>query len=63
LREEISHDIPHLSDKEKVILTKTFIEEEVFNSISHMEHNKAPQDRMDFQPSSIKKLGRLLRKI
>jgi DNA topoisomerase IB len=35
-------DIPQLSEKENVILTPNFYEEEVFEAISQMEHNKAP---------------------
>jgi hypothetical protein len=42
LREEVNQDIPQLSKEERVILTSPFIEEEVFDAISNMEHNNAP---------------------
>jgi hypothetical protein len=42
LIEEVTHDIAQLSDEEKDILTSPFTEEEVFEAISNMEHDKAP---------------------
>jgi hypothetical protein len=42
MREEVTHDITQLSEAEKTILTSPFTEEEVFEAISNMEHNKAP---------------------
>jgi hypothetical protein len=42
LSEEVSHDIAQLSDEEKDILISPFMEDEVFEAISSMEHNKAP---------------------
>jgi mannosylglycoprotein endo-beta-mannosidase len=42
LREEVTQDIPQLSEVESNILTSPFTEEEVFEAISNMEHNKAP---------------------
>jgi hypothetical protein len=42
LREEVTHDIPQLSEVESNILTYPFTEEEVFEAISNMKHNKAP---------------------
>jgi hypothetical protein len=42
LSEGVTQDIPQLSDVEKDILTSPFTEEEVFEAISSMEHNKAP---------------------
>jgi hypothetical protein len=36
------HDIPQISPNENEILTTPFTEEEVFEAISQMEHNKAP---------------------
>jgi mannosylglycoprotein endo-beta-mannosidase len=42
LREDVTHDIPQISDEEKVILTSPFTEGEVWEAISQMEHNKAP---------------------
>jgi hypothetical protein len=56
LRQEISHDIPQLNDEEMDILTKSFLEEEVFKANSDIEHNKAPGP-MTFQPSFIKKMA------
>jgi hypothetical protein len=41
LREEVTQDIPQLSEIESNILTYPFIEEEVFEAIFNMEHNKA----------------------
>jgi mannosylglycoprotein endo-beta-mannosidase len=35
-------DIPQISSAENIILTSDFTEEEVFEAISQMEHNKAP---------------------
>jgi mannosylglycoprotein endo-beta-mannosidase len=43
LSEEVTHDIAQLSNEEKYILTSPFMEEEVFEAISNMEHNKAPE--------------------
>jgi hypothetical protein len=43
LSEEVTQDIPQLSEIERDILTSPFIEEEVFEAISSMEHNKAPK--------------------
>jgi hypothetical protein len=42
MREEVTHDITQLSETGKTILTSPFTEEEVFETISSMEHNKAP---------------------
>jgi arylamine N-acetyltransferase len=42
LREEVTHDISQLCGEEKAILTLTFTEEEVWETIYQMEHNKAP---------------------
>jgi hypothetical protein len=42
LSEEVTHDIAQLSDEEKDILISPFTEDEVFEAISSMEHNKAP---------------------
>jgi hypothetical protein len=42
IREEVTHDIPQLSQEENSILASPFTEEEVFEAISKMEHNKAP---------------------
>jgi hypothetical protein len=42
MSEEVTHDIPQLSQEEKDVLTAPFSEEEVFEAISQMEHNKAP---------------------
>jgi mannosylglycoprotein endo-beta-mannosidase len=42
LREEVNHDITQLSQEENNILTAPFTEEEVYEAISNMEHNKAP---------------------
>jgi hypothetical protein len=42
MREEVTRDIPQLSEEENSILTALFIEEETFEAISNMEHNKAP---------------------
>ena len=36
------HDLPQISPEENDILTSPFIEKEVFDAISQMEHNKAP---------------------
>jgi hypothetical protein len=35
-------DIPQLSEEENVLLTSNFTEEEVFQAITQMEHNKSP---------------------
>jgi mannosylglycoprotein endo-beta-mannosidase len=42
LSEEVTHYIAQLLDEEKDILTSPFTEDEVFEAISNMEHNKAP---------------------
>jgi hypothetical protein len=42
MREDVTHDIAQLSEEGRVILTCPFTEEEVFEAISNMEHNKAP---------------------
>jgi hypothetical protein len=42
LSEEVSQDIPQLSEEERNILTSPFTKDEVFDAISSMEHNKAP---------------------
>jgi hypothetical protein len=42
LSEDVTHDIAQLSDEEKDILTSPFTEDEVFEAISNMKHNKAP---------------------
>jgi hypothetical protein len=42
MSEEVTHDIPQLSEEENIILTAPFTKEEVFEAISKMEHNKAP---------------------
>jgi hypothetical protein len=42
LIEEVVNDIPQISSDENEILTTPFAEEEVFEAISQMEHNKAP---------------------
>jgi mannosylglycoprotein endo-beta-mannosidase len=42
LVEEVVHDIPQISSNENEILITPFTEEEVFEAISQMEHNKAP---------------------
>jgi hypothetical protein len=39
-------DIPQVSPDENSILTAAFPEEEVFEAISQMEHNKAPTRRV-----------------
>jgi hypothetical protein len=56
MREEVTHNITQLSKEEQVILTSPFTEEEVFEAISNMEHNKAlgPDG---FLQSFIKKIG------
>ena len=41
LREEVTHDISQLNEEKGNILTSPFSEEEVFEAISQMEHNKA----------------------
>jgi hypothetical protein len=41
LSEQVTHDIPQLFEDERVILTSPFLEEEVFDGISNMDHNKA----------------------
>jgi hypothetical protein len=38
MREEVTHDISQLQDS----LTSGFIEEDMLEEISEMEHNKAP---------------------
>jgi hypothetical protein len=40
--EEVTHDISQLSVEESTILKSPFTEEEVFETISQIEHNKAP---------------------
>jgi hypothetical protein len=35
-------DIPQVSNEENAILVASFTDEEVFNAISGMEHNKSP---------------------
>jgi hypothetical protein len=50
-------DIPQVSLDENSILTAAFPEEEVFEAISQMEHNKA---QTGFQRSFINIFGRLL---
>jgi hypothetical protein len=40
--EENNLDIPQLYDEENGILISKFTEEEVFDTISQIEHNKAP---------------------
>jgi hypothetical protein len=40
--EEVTHDISQLNEEERVILTSSFTEDEVFEAISQIEHNKAP---------------------
>lgn len=42
MREDRTKDIPHLSHEENSILIAGFTDEEVFEAISQMEHNKAP---------------------
>jgi hypothetical protein len=42
MREDMVEDVPQLSPNENDILTAVFTEEEVFEAISQMEHNKAP---------------------
>jgi mannosylglycoprotein endo-beta-mannosidase len=42
LVEEVVQDIPQISSDENEILTAPFSEEEVYEAISQMEHNKAP---------------------
>jgi activator of 2-hydroxyglutaryl-CoA dehydratase len=41
MREEVTHDISQLSEEKDSILKAPFTEEEVFEAISKMEHNKA----------------------
>jgi hypothetical protein len=41
LMEEFVQDIPQFSAEENVILTTSFTEKEVYDAVSHMEHNKA----------------------
>jgi hypothetical protein len=56
------YDIPQLSTQENDILNAPFSEEEVFEAISNMEHNKAPGP--DGFPAEFSKLfGMLLREI
>jgi mannosylglycoprotein endo-beta-mannosidase len=38
----VVHDISQISSNENDILTTPFTEEEVFEAISQMEHNKTP---------------------
>ena len=40
--EDVNDDIPQVSTEENGILTAPFTEEEVYEAISQMEHNKAP---------------------
>jgi hypothetical protein len=42
LYNDANSDIPQVSSEENVMLTADFTEEEVFEAISQMEHNKAP---------------------
>jgi hypothetical protein len=42
LREDLVADIPQLTQEENDILIAEFTEEEVFDAIFQMEHNKAP---------------------
>jgi mannosylglycoprotein endo-beta-mannosidase len=42
MMEERVADVPQLSPEENSILTKNFTQEEIFEAISQMEHNKAP---------------------
>ena len=42
LCESRTHDLPQISAEENDILTSPFVEKEVFDAISQMEHNKAP---------------------
>jgi activator of 2-hydroxyglutaryl-CoA dehydratase len=42
LLEEMVEDIPQISTEENEILIAPFSEEEVYETISQMEHNKAP---------------------
>jgi mannosylglycoprotein endo-beta-mannosidase len=42
LSHDENSDIPQVSSEENVMLTSDFTEEEVFEAISQMEHNKAP---------------------
>jgi mannosylglycoprotein endo-beta-mannosidase len=42
MMEERNDDIPQLSEEENVPLTANFTEEEVFEAIVQMEHNKSP---------------------
>jgi hypothetical protein len=41
--EEVTHDISQLNEEERVILTSSFTEDEVFEAISQMAHNKSPR--------------------
>ena len=40
--ENENQDIPQLTSEENDLLTKEFVEKEVFEAISQMEANKAP---------------------
>jgi hypothetical protein len=51
MREDEILDIPQVSPQENGILTTDFMEEEVFEAISQMEHNKAP--RIDGFPAEF----------
>jgi hypothetical protein len=41
MRDEVTNDIPQLNEDDRVILTSPFPEEEVFEAISEIQHNKA----------------------
>jgi hypothetical protein len=62
LYNDANSDIPQVSSEENVMLTADFTEEEVFEAISQMEHNKAPGPD-GFLLNSIKFSGTLLRVI
>jgi hypothetical protein len=56
LMEERVTDIPQLTQQENDLLIAPFTEEEVFEAISQMEHNKSP-GLMVFQRSFINTFG------